>query len=216
MEIWSRNTPESGHALTCCLRARNLLSCASEGLVTCCLSQVFRATCHKYQWGEKYISESDAAERMLCLEQAPFPPPFSYGRGTPVRFLMGEVSLCGFLWARYPCAFSYGRGSSVEKYMSESDAAERMLCLQATPYTLDNLLVRIHCIIEMIRWTGLAPWGFEFPFPGSLIFYLPSTSEARSTSPSRTRPSACSASSRHSKPCSLLTTYWSESTLSSR
>jgi len=21
----------------------------------------------------------------------------------------------------------------------------------------------------MIRWTGLAPWGFEFPFPGSLI-----------------------------------------------
>ena len=23
--------------------------------------------------------------------------------------------------------------------------------------------------IEMIWWTGLAPWGFEFPFPGSLI-----------------------------------------------
>ena len=22
--------------------------------------------------------------------------------------------------------------------------------------------------IEMIRWTGLAPWEFEFPFPGSL------------------------------------------------
>ena len=31
-----------------------------------------------------------------------------------------------------------------------------------------NLLVRIHFIIEMIRWTGLAPWEFEFPFPGSL------------------------------------------------
>ena len=33
---------------------------------------------------------------------------------------------------------------------------------------IDNLLVRIHFIIVMIRWTGLAPWGFEFPFPGSL------------------------------------------------
>ena len=31
-----------------------------------------------------------------------------------------------------------------------------------------NLLVRIHFIIEMIRWTGLAPWEFEFPFSGSL------------------------------------------------
>jgi len=34
---------------------------------------------------------------------------------------------------------------------------------------IDNLLVRIHFIIVMIRWTGLAPWEFEFPFPGSLI-----------------------------------------------
>jgi len=32
---------------------------------------------------------------------------------------------------------------------------------------IDNLLVRIHFIIEMIWWTGLAPWEFEFPFPGS-------------------------------------------------
>ena len=31
-----------------------------------------------------------------------------------------------------------------------------------------NLLVRIHFIIVMIRWTSLAPWDFEFPFPGSL------------------------------------------------
>ena len=32
----------------------------------------------------------------------------------------------------------------------------------------DNLLIRIHFIIVMIRWTGLAPWEFEFPVPGSL------------------------------------------------
>ena len=34
-------------------------------------------------------------------------------------------------------------------------------------FFLDNLLVRIHFIILMSRWTGLAPWEFEFPFPGS-------------------------------------------------
>ena len=32
-------------------------------------------------------------------------------------------------------------------------------------FLIDNLLVPIHYIIVMIRWTGLA---FEFPFPGSL------------------------------------------------
>ena len=35
-------------------------------------------------------------------------------------------------------------------------------------FFLDNLLVRIHLIILVIRWTGLAPWQFEFPFSGSL------------------------------------------------
>ena len=28
--------------------------------------------------------------------------------------------------------------------------------------------VRIHFIIVMIRWTGLAPWEFEYPLQGSL------------------------------------------------
>ena len=32
-------------------------------------------------------------------------------------------------------------------------------------FFIDNLLVRIHFIIVMIRWTGLAPWQVEFPFP---------------------------------------------------
>ena len=40
-------------------------------------------------------------------------------------------------------------------------------------FCIDNLLVRIHFIIVMIRWTGLAPWEFEFgaradTWPGSL------------------------------------------------
>ena len=45
-------------------------------------------------------------------------------------------------------------------------------------FFIDNLLVRIHSIIVMIRWTGLALWEFEFPFPGSLTHahLLPLTS----------------------------------------
>jgi len=35
-------------------------------------------------------------------------------------------------------------------------------------FLIDNLLVRIHFIVMMIGWTGLVPWEFEFPFPGSL------------------------------------------------
>ena len=39
-------------------------------------------------------------------------------------------------------------------------------------FFIDNLLVRIHFVIEMIWWTGLAPLVFEFPFPGSLTSTL--------------------------------------------
>ena len=33
---------------------------------------------------------------------------------------------------------------------------------------IDNLLVRVRYIIVVIPWTGLAPWEFGFPFPGSV------------------------------------------------
>ena len=51
---------------------------------------------------------------------------------------------------------------------------ERQVCARPwkrleREFSIYNLLVRIHFIIEMIMWTGLAPWEFEFPFPGSLI-----------------------------------------------
>jgi hypothetical protein len=36
-------------------------------------------------------------------------------------------------------------------------------------FFIDNLLVRIH---RCFWWTGLAPWEFEFPFPGSFISTL--------------------------------------------
>jgi len=50
------------------------------------------------------------------------------------------------------------------------DAADEALC--AHNRDIDNLLVRIHFFIVMIRWSGLAPWAFEFPFPGRLTSTL--------------------------------------------
>ena len=35
-------------------------------------------------------------------------------------------------------------------------------------HTLNPQHSTLDFIIVMIRWTGLAPWEFEFPFPGSL------------------------------------------------
>ena len=37
----------------------------------------------------------------------------------------------------------------------------RVARLEKREFFIDNLLVRIHFIIGMIRWTGLAPWEFE-------------------------------------------------------
>ena len=41
-------------------------------------------------------------------------------------------------------------------------------------FFIDDLLVRIHFIIVMTRWTGLAPWVLNLPSPGNLtsIFLL--------------------------------------------
>jgi len=53
-----------------------------------------------------------------------------------------------------------------------SQAVQGLASLALEPrdreFFTDNLLVRIHFIIVMIRWTGLAPWELELPFPGSL------------------------------------------------
>ena len=44
-------------------------------------------------------------------------------------------------------------------------------------FFIENPLVRIHFIIEMISWTGFAPWESEFPFPGSLMITFSWTSD---------------------------------------
>ena len=53
------------------------------------------------------------------------------------------------------------RNSTVQKQKFAQLSGER-------EFFIDNLLVRMHFIIVMIRWTGLAPWELEFSFPGSL------------------------------------------------
>ena len=76
-------------------------------------------------------------------------------------------------------------------------------------FFIDNLLVRIPFILVMIRWTGLAPWEFESPFPGSL------TSTFLGGGGGEAREERFCLAPRHLPQRELLTTYWSESPLSS-
>ena len=75
--------------------------------------------------------------------------------------------------------------SSIFKEGPSNNALEGNSARVEREFVIDNLLVRIHFIIVMIRWTGLAPWEFEFPFPGSLTssFLVP----AHGDPPSRSR-----------------------------
>jgi len=65
-------------------------------------------------------------------------------------------------------AVSYERGTPVPGFVPGLDRPVEPFATRERERLIDNLLVRIHLIIVMIRWTGLAPWEFEFPFPGSL------------------------------------------------
>jgi len=89
----------------------------------------------------------------------------------------------------------YSLDSGPQSPDPEAGAVER-------EFFIDNLLVRIHCIIVMIRWTGLAPWGFEFPFPGSLT----SAFLSRGCTEGRARPWRAQSSSR--EPSSRPTTRY--------
>ena len=57
-----------------------------------------------------------------------------------------------------------------EQKMILSDIMDQEHNRQEMAFSRMKLQVRIHFIIVMIWWTGLAPWEFEFPFPGSLIY----------------------------------------------
>ena len=72
---------------------------------------------------------------------------------------MNEVPLYSTPTGPVPLLISRAKARSSNPRHSSS-ASEK-------EFFIDNLVVRIHSIIVMIRWTGLAPWEFEFPFPGS-------------------------------------------------
>ena len=60
-----------------------------------------------------------------------------------------------------------------EESAEDADACHEHNLPKERELFIDNLLVRIQFIIMVIRWTGLAPWEFEFPFPGSLTSTCP-------------------------------------------
>ena len=67
------------------------------------------------------------------------------------------------------------RSRFVARFLQEVELKRRARSTPHLPqreFLVVNLAVRIKFIIEMIWWTGLAPWEFEFPFPGSLLCTL--------------------------------------------
>ena len=49
--------------------------------------------------------------------------------------------------------------------------------LREREFLIENQVARIHFIVEMFWWTGLAPWELEFPLPGSLTSTVLHTSK---------------------------------------
>ena len=88
---------------------------------------------------------------------------------TPARKMRRDVrALTARLTAQSPDRLGARRGSPTSPCPCHmpGGTSER-------DFFIDNLLVGIHVIFEMSWRTGLAPWEFEFSFPGSLISTLP-------------------------------------------
>jgi hypothetical protein len=83
------------------------------------------------------------------------------------QFLMSEVSLYCMRGEESACMV-FPMPSGPDSKPETRKHAEASLCGREREFLIGNLLVRIHCIIVMITWTGLAPWEFEFLFSGSL------------------------------------------------
>ena len=87
-------------------------------------------------------------------------------------------------------AFPYERGTPVNQ------VGEIPSLCRDSEFFIDNLLVRIHFIIVMIRWTGLAAWEIELRFPSRWARSRHCARRA-STAPSPTTPSAPRLRERH-------------------
>ena len=78
------------------------------------------------------------------------------------RAFFYEVALYGTICSDRRMGGAKGLGS-VPKMYSKSMWNRHLHtpCQRERDFFVDNLVVRIHLIIEMIRWTGLAPWEKE-------------------------------------------------------
>ena len=63
----------------------------------------------------------------------------------------------------------WGEGGA-PKASSDGEAGRVAVSAAEIEFFIDNLLVRIHFIIVMIWWNGLAPWEFELHLGPSWIF----------------------------------------------
>ena len=67
------------------------------------------------------------------------------------------------------CPHSFPQNAFAGPGCRSSGAAQNVPpACEEREFFIDNLLVRVHFIIVMMRWTGLAPWEFEAHFSGSL------------------------------------------------
>ena len=104
-------------------------------------------------------------------------PTHNWYRDRPLSFFFGiseylrdqviQPERCSQMLVFHPDEhWRHGHGANVSAFAPST-------CPWEGDFFIDNLLVRIHYILEMIWWTGLAPWEFECPFPGSITFAFP-------------------------------------------
>ena len=90
-----------------------------------------------------------------CSDASPCSPRAEMGTNLPsVDLGAGRTAVAVRVGLQHTCALLVRLGALHTTSRKPLAATERELFI-------DNLLVRIHCIIVTIRWAGLAPWEFE-------------------------------------------------------
>jgi len=154
--------------------------CGLESQLTCALS-VLPAVCERFL----SLSLPRARARSLSLSLS-LPPSGSWEAGVltkvcgtvsnsldarPVHLIITMIKWIRTSWLPIKNSLSvvpFRTKLNIRMWRSCCASSGSITHLIEREFCIDNLLVRIHFIIVMIWWTGLAPWKFEFPFPGSL------------------------------------------------
>ena len=108
----------------------------------------------------------ERCEQQSCLTRARF----VLRRGRDLAGLVpGTGAFSQLIWGRLATSSSWVSFDERPSLASEASTVHAGIttCTERG-FFIDNLLVRIHLIIVMIRSTGLAPWEFGYHLPGSL------------------------------------------------